>query len=136
MPGEGRALAPATWRRLRQSVQILALLLFLVIFVYTNAQRPQRFWADLFSRLDPLLMLSASLAGRVLVSGAALTGITLLFTLLFGRVWCGWFCPLGTLLEWLRPRRIRHKPPSNKWRAVKYLLLFAILFAALLGNEI
>ena len=78
------------WRRLRQITQVLALLLFLSLFVYTNAQRPQRFWADLFSRLDPLVMLTATLAGRALVSGIALAGITVLVTLLFGRVsWAG-----------------------------------------------
>jgi polyferredoxin len=123
-----------TWRRIRQAVQILALLLFLALFVYTNAQRPHRFWTDIFSRLDPLLMLAASLAGRALLSGIALAGIILLLTLLFGRVWCGWLCPLGTVLEWLGPRRARAKAPPERWRALKYLLLFAILFAALLGN--
>ena len=124
-----------TWRRIRQAIQVLSLLLFLALFIYTNAQRPQRFWADLFSRLDPLLMLTASLAGRVLLSGLILAAVTVLLTLLFGRVWCGWLCPLGTLLEWLGPRRSSHKGLPEKWRTIKYLLLFVILFAALLGNQ-
>jgi MauM/NapG family ferredoxin protein len=128
-------LSPRTWRRIRQVVQILALLLFLALFAFTNAQRPQRFWTDFFSRLDPLLMITASLAGRVLIGGIALAGITVLLTLLFGRVWCGWICPLGTVLEWLGPRRSRRKAPPEKCRAIKYLLLFIILFAALLGNQ-
>jgi MauM/NapG family ferredoxin protein len=128
-------LSHRTWRRLRQGVQILALVLFLALFTYTNAQRPQRFWADLFSRLDPLLMLTASLAGRALIGGLILAAITLVLTLLFGRVWCGWICPLGTVLEWLGPRRTDRKAPAEKWRAIKYLLLFIILFAAVLGNQ-
>ena len=128
-------MTPRAWRRLRQAVQILALLLFVAIFLYTNAQRPQRFWADLFSRLDPLLMLSATLAGRALVSGVALAGVTLLLALLFGRVWCGWLCPLGTVLEWLGPRRSSAKAPPERWRVLKYLLLFAIVLAAILGNQ-
>ena len=92
------------------------MLVFVAVFIYSNAQRPERFWADLFSRLDPLLMLTASLAGRAVVSGIALAGITILLTLLFGRVWCGWLCPLGTLLEWLSPRRPRLKAPAEGWR--------------------
>jgi ferredoxin len=110
------------------------LLLFLGLFIFTNAQRPQRFWADLFTRLDPLLVLAASLAGRALVGGFLLAGFTLLLTLLFGRVWCGWLCPLGTLLEWIGPRRTRPKAPPETWRAAKHLLLLAILAAAILGN--
>jgi polyferredoxin len=128
-------LSARTWRRVRQGVQILALLLFVYLFIYNTAQRPQRFWADLFFRLDPLVALTATLAGRALVSGLALAGLTLFLTLLFGRVWCGWLCPLGTVLEWLAPRHARRSPPPEKWRAVKYLLLFTILLAALLGNQ-
>jgi MauM/NapG family ferredoxin protein len=116
-------------------VQLLALSLFLAVFVYANAQSPRRFWADLFSRFDPLLVLTASIAGRTLVGGFVLAGITLLLTLLFGRVWCGWICPLGTVLDWLRPRHYRWKPPSEGWRRLKYLLLSAIVFAAVLGNQ-
>jgi MauM/NapG family ferredoxin protein len=128
-------LSAVAWRRLRQGVQILAMALFVGLFLYSNAQRPQRFWTDLFSRFDPLLMLAASLAGRVVVAGIALAGITLLLTVLFGRVWCGWLCPLGTALEWLSPRRVRHKSPPEKWRALKIVLLVAILVAAILGNQ-
>jgi polyferredoxin len=128
-------LSPQAWRRLRQTIQLLSLALFIAIFVYTNAQRPQQFWTDLFSRLDPLLMVSATLAGRAVVVGLTLAGLTLLLTVVLGRVWCGWLCPLGTVLEWLGPRSTRHKAPPEKLRVVKYLLLFAILFAALLGNQ-
>jgi polyferredoxin len=116
-------------------VQVLVLIAFLALFVYTNGQRSEYFWTDIFTRLDPLLMVTASVAGRVLVGGLILALVILLLTLVFGRVWCGWFCPLGTVLEWLGPRRSGRKPPSDKWRAVKYVLLLLLLFAALLGNQ-
>jgi MauM/NapG family ferredoxin protein len=39
------------------------------------------------------------------------------------------------VLDWLRPRRAHLRPPAERWRAGKYLLLAAILTAALFGNQ-
>ncbi len=128
----------AVWmRRLRQITQILFFGLFLYLFIHTTAFDARRTWADLFFRFDPLVALTASLAGRAFVAGMAYAGVTLALTLVFGRVWCGWICPMGTLLEWLSPkgRRAYHSRPSEKWRTVKYVLLFVMVAAALLGNQ-
>lgn len=124
-------------RRARQVTQILSLLLFFYIFVYATFLRPERAWADLFYRLDPLVALSSMIAGRAWIPGLSLALITVVVTLVFGRVWCGWFCPLGTVLQWLSPRRMPRpgNGPSDGWRSVKYFVLAAILVAALLGNQ-
>lgn len=130
----------AGWRRARgarRAAQVLSFLLFLALFVYANAQRPLPFWPDLFSRLDPLAMAAASLAGRVALGGLLLAAGVFLLTLLFGRVWCGWLCPLGSVLGWLGPRgrRVpRAGAPPETLRSVKFLLLAAIAAAAVLGN--
>ncbi len=62
--------------------------------------------------------------------------LIVLLTLLAGRIWCGWICPLGTLLEWTRFRKAaktaRHVP--QKLRIAKYFLLAAILAMAVLGS--
>ena len=137
-------IAPRRMQTVRRATQVLALLLFLVLFVQTP-RFPDSYWATIFQRLDPLTALTASLAGRALVAGFWLAIVTVILTLLFGRVWCGWICPLGTLLEWITPRRHRSsttnrrsfrlaKPPET-WRVVKYVLLLVLLFAALLGNQ-
>ncbi|MDH7486766.1 MAG: 4Fe-4S binding protein [Anaerolineae bacterium] len=125
-----------TWRRIRQGVQILALLLFLYLLLGTRQGGVTFLPHDLFFRLDPLAGLTAMLAGRRWVASLALGGVTLLLALALGRVWCGWLCPLGTLLDWTRLRRHRSDGPGlpSGWRQVKHFLLFTLLFAALLGS--
>ena len=44
-------------------------------------------------------MLTQLLASRVFLLASSLALLTVLLTLVFGRAWCGWLCPLGTLLD-------------------------------------
>ena len=129
---------PKTIRAARWFAQILGLALFFYLFVSATFLNPQRGLVDLFYRLDPLVGITAMLAGRVLIAGLAVAGVTLLVTLVLGRVWCGWFCPMGTILDLLRPRRSRGKialkPPPERLRWIKYILLVFLVAAALFGN--
>lgn len=131
-----------TLRRIRPWVQTSALGLFLALLIGAGklAFPP----ADLFFRLDPLAALASLVAARRLVPALAIgAAITLLATLILGRVWCGWLCPLGAVLD-ITPsigRRTparqgkRYQPDPAPWlRQVKYLLLTLIAVAALLGN--
>jgi MauM/NapG family ferredoxin protein len=123
------------WRRVRQAVQILAFALY-VYLLFAALQRRAAFpLADLFFRLNPLVALSAMIADRAWSPRLALALGTLALTLLLGRAWCGWICPLGTLLEWVRlPRISSLQSPSPRWRSVKYVLLLLILTMALFGS--
>jgi len=124
------------WRRVRQGVQVLSLLLY-VYLLFAALQRRVAFpLADLFFRLDPLVAVGSMLASRVWIPRLALASATLALTLVLGRVWCGWLCPLGTLLEWVRfrPARLRAARLSPRWRAVKNWVLVLTVAAALFGN--
>lgn len=125
------------WRRSRQIVQVLSLLLFLYLLIATQQTSTTWLPHDLFFRLDPLTGIAAMLASRNWIAPLALGVITLLLTLTVSRAWCGWLCPLGTILDWTpsrRPRRDRLDIPPSYWRQGKYLLLATVLFAALLGG--
>ena len=122
------------WRRMRQVVQVLVLVLYIYL-LFAALQRQAAFpLADLFFRLDPLAALSTMLAARAWIPRLAPALITLGLTLFLGRVWCGWLCPLGTLLEWVRFRPSRELRAFGRLRVVKNLALLVILAAALFGN--
>ena len=128
-----------TWshgRRVRQMVQLLAFILYLYLVIAAVQQWVVYPLSDLFFRLNPLTSFTAMLAGREWLPRLGLASITLGLTLVLGRVWCGWLCPLGTLLDWLRfpGAKRRAKQVSLHWRLVKNILLLVILAMALFGS--
>lgn len=81
-----------TLRRLRITVQGISLILFIFLLAYFPM-------TELFFRLNPFAGLSASIAGRSVLIYFWPALIVITATILFGRVWCGWICPLGTVLD-------------------------------------
>jgi polyferredoxin len=119
-------------RRLRQLVQYLAVALFLYLFARTTRQGGSPIPVNLFARFDPLLALNSMLADRRVIPTFAPAIITVLATLALGRVWCGWICPLGTVLDSFGTN-VRAGVPE-RLRQIKYFLLFVVIAAALLAS--
>lgn len=124
----------AIWRRGRQVVQALSLLFFTLLVVYTWRDVQGILAADDLMRLDPLAGLGAMLAARRWLVRFVPALVLLGATLILGRFWCGWLCPLGTLIDWTSRDASRDRPLPKHWHGVKYGLLFIVLFAALWGN--
>jgi polyferredoxin len=123
------------WTITRKIVQTLSLIVFLILLIAA----PQSNWPGSLTnsalRLDPLIGLANLIASRALAAVAALALVTIALTLIFGKAWCGWICPLGTLLDLFSFDRWRRKrAPPDSWRQVKYGILLVIIFAALFGN--
>jgi len=130
------------WILLRKALQGLALIGFLALFLAA----PLRSWSmqtiNLPMRLDPLAMLAQSLASRSFVAGSALAIGVIVLTLVFGRSWCGWLCPLGTVLDLFPSKKASRSSsgepyrlgPRGSWRRWKYILLLVILGMALFGS--
>ena len=122
-------------RSLRQAVQFGVLAAFLVLLVAAQRDGAPPSLANLPMRLDPLATLAHALAARALLAGSALALLTPALTLLFGRAWCGWLCPLGTLLDLVpSPRPAARRALPETWRRAKHVLWLTLLVAALLGN--
>ncbi|MFZ0416749.1 MAG: 4Fe-4S binding protein [Candidatus Sulfotelmatobacter sp.] len=99
---------------------------------------------QLFFQFDPLVALSNALSSRVLYHGLLWSLVVLIPTMLLGRFFCGWICPLGSIHHFfssLRSERKRGKQliESNRykrWQTTKYYLLAAALVAAVLGTGV
>ncbi|MHB8791457.1 MAG: 4Fe-4S binding protein [Desulfobulbaceae bacterium] len=121
------------WRRLSQG---LALLLFLFLFIktdYTGSDQIE-YAVNILFRIDPLLAASVMLAAKGIVALMLPALAVLVLTFLLGRFFCGWACPMGALLDLLRPlTRNRGGGPDTRYPSLPYLLLAFILAGALFG---
>jgi len=135
LAGETNSKTAQRWISLRKLSQGVFLSIFLVLFIGSVSPLWPGSLVNLPFRLDPLLMIAQSIAARTLLAGSWLAILTLILTLVFGRAWCGWICPIGTLLDIFsfKQQKKNIAVPEN-WRKVKYIFLFVILVAAILGN--
>ena len=123
---------------MRTVVQALSLLLFSILFLFANYKLPDWLPADVYLRLDPLLGLSAVLAGRELVNRALWSLVIIGATLAIGRFFCGYVCPLGAAIDFLDALFFGKKSrqgvkTDGSWRKAKFLLLIVFLSAAAAG---
>ncbi len=123
------------WYWWRLAVQIAAMFLFLYFVVWPKASGNGTV-NNLFFRLDPLAGIASMLATRTWIDAMALGIATLLVTIVLGRVWCSWICPLGSIFDWVPSLRLDRKKLyiHPRWRYIKYFFLFTILIAAAAGS--
>jgi ferredoxin-type protein NapF len=136
MGGE-RALAaqrrPGRYHRVRLTVQALSAVAFLLCFGLATAGLTGLIPVNLFFLADPLLAGTGSLAARQLLAWPLIiSGGILLLTLVGGRLFCGYVCPLGICLDWTSPRR-RKELTELRGHWIKHALLVVLLVTAAFG---
>ncbi|MDZ7372780.1 MAG: 4Fe-4S binding protein [candidate division KSB1 bacterium] len=127
-------------RTARRVSQLLFFLLFLYLFFEAVYPYEVALPADLFLRASPLAAVASILASRAFVSTVVLGLVILALSIPLGRFFCGWICPLGTVLDatdrWFkRPRRKVGQRESTRLRSWKYALLVAILAGSFLSVQ-
>jgi MauM/NapG family ferredoxin protein len=124
-------------RLLRKISQAAFLLIFLFLFVQTENKGNETlgYPLRLFLDFDPLILITTLLSAHTVPAALFLSLVTVVLTLLFGRVFCGWVCPLGTLNNIASIfSRSKKAEPGTLYR-LKYYILFFILVVALSGMQ-
>src|ERR1700744_3443588 len=138
------------WARRAAQTGFLGLFLY---FLFQTAFRGSFASADARVRLplpvegfllaDPFVAAMTLLSTHTVYRGLLWSVGLLAATLVFGRVFCGWICPFGTLhhfFGWIFPSRYgrgNKRVESNKTytrQRVKYYLLYAFLAAGVTGS--
>jgi len=133
-----RLLGLSNARRASQGV-FLGLFVFLSWASWTS--RLQGYPVSRFLEIDPLVSLSTALSTGYLYRFLGWSLLTVFLTLLFGRVFCGWVCPMGTLNHFIRwvyvktgRRETIEKNRYSRHQLIKYFILGIFLVTASLGS--
>ena len=133
MPRSKRKISLLLWRRLSQAV---FLLLFFFLFIRTDYAGSDElaYAVNILFRIDPFLAVCVMLAVKGFVSLMLPALAVIILTLLLGRFFCGWVCPMGALIDLFHPLvRPSTKTIGTKFPQLSYIILFFVVTGALFG---
>jgi polyferredoxin len=128
-------------RTARRISQVFFFGLFLFFVIVADLRWFKGYPVSLFLELDPLVGISTAIAAHEVYIGLLWGVVLLVVTLIFGRVFCNWMCPYGTLhhfVGWLLGNRdAKWRIEANRYKPVcqlKYMILAGMAVAALFGS--
>lgn len=133
--------------------RIISQTFFFLLFLYLVFATQYKFQPDketvpgilkFFFDMNPLNLLGTSLAGGILYGTLALGFILLITTIFFGRYFCGWVCPLGSVNHFFssfkserkehRARALMQSNVYKPYQSLKYYLLIILIGMAIWGS--
>lgn len=118
--------------------QLFFLALFLYLFIITDYRGRDEInvGVNSFFRMDPLVLVSHVLAAKSLTWLLFPALLMVLFTVFLGRFFCGWICPLGTLIDLVTRKVPKSGPVRFLKGGFRYYLLFTLLVSALFSVNV
>ncbi|MCX7020329.1 MAG: 4Fe-4S binding protein [bacterium] len=134
-------------RRIAQVFFLLLFLWFCVASTFGAKWWQLRGWpVNWFLELDPLVTVGTILSTHTIYRGLLWSLVTVVLTIIFGRFFCGWVCPFGTLHQFfgylgMRGRRMKERRAAHQYRKaqlIKYyvLILFLVMAALPIGSSV
>jgi polyferredoxin len=141
-PRKRRSLPRHFWKQLRRLCQIFCLVFFLVLFRLTDYGGSDTipYAVNIFFRIDPLVGACVTLAKMSVLYVLWPSLVLVALTLVLGRFFCGWVCPMGTLIDmgrrvFLPHQKLKSSPRAN-WRFLKYGVLVLVLISCLFSLQL
>ena len=128
-----------TVRRISQAFFFSMFLWFCIVSSVGEKFWQLRSWpVNWFLQLDPLVAIGTILTTQKLYWPLLWALVTVILTIIFGRFFCSWVCPFGSLHHFVgflahRKTKLAKKVKLNKYRkaqCIKYLILIFFLFMA------
>ncbi|GER93294.1 (4Fe-4S)-binding protein [hot springs metagenome] len=126
-------------KNLRKISQGIFLLIFLFLFIQTESKGRDDlgYPVKIFLDFDPLILTTTVLSAHHAAKTFYLSIITAGITLIFGRVFCGWICPLGTLNNIVSSfKKWRTSAVNREWYRVKYYILIFLLASSIFSLQL
>jgi|WetSurMetagenome_2_1015567.scaffolds.fasta_scaffold00056_38 MauM/NapG family ferredoxin protein len=122
----------------RRITQAVTFSIFIALFLFTAYPYSAKIPVDAFLRLDPLVATVAMIGSRAFIATMIWAAVLLVLSLVIGRFFCGYICPLGTLIDLAdflihgkKHKKETVEPKPN--RRIKYYVLIGVIAASLLG---
>ena len=109
----------------------------MVLFLKTTYPLHESWSKNIFFNFDPLVAFVMAVTGAAFKATLLLSVVTVVITLLAGRVFCGWICPLGTIhdiaAKVIPTAKIARPYGSGRFTRVKYWVLAFLVAGSLFG---
>lgn len=132
--------------RLIQLLRLLSQSVFFLLFFYLllRTHFPGKDYigrVEIFFHFDPLLAVATFIASRALFASFIFAALTLLLTVILGRVACGWVCPLGSMHQFFsfifkKSKLLKPKDVKTKLLSWKYCILLFVLVGTLFSLDL
>lgn len=125
-------------------IRIISQIFFFIMFcisllLLANENLVHKFHVEWFLQLNPLTAILSSIASRsILIPIFTIGMIVAILTMFFGRIFCGYVCPLGALIDFsdryiTEKMRTASRRPPLYLRRLKYVLLLLLITCSIVG---
>jgi len=125
------------FKQLRRLSQIICMVIFLFLFRQTDYTGSDTipYAVNILFRLDPLVLATLTLAKKMFITILWPAFIIIGLTFLFGRCFCSWVCPLGTLIDG-SGHFIKSGKANVHLPYLKYVILIIVLMSSAFGVQV